>query len=230
MSAAIGHIQNFVASFPIKSSVFSSLIRCDGPLCRSIDIVIALVALIFFLPLLGILAIAIKLLDPGPVLFLHRRIGQHGKYFHCYKLRTMVVDADVRLNALLQNDPKSRAEWLRDQKLRHDPRITPIGRLLRQSSLDELPQLFNILRGEMSLVGPRPIIESEVVRYGRYFDDYTRSRPGLTGLWQVSGRNSTTYRRRVAMDVIYARRRTLSLNVGIMFMTVPAVLLARGSS
>ena len=209
---------------------FAKLGHCDGQLCRAVDLLAATMALLFFLPLLLVLVVALKLFDPGPVLFRHRRIGKDGRYFHCYKLRTMVVDADARLATLLQNDPAARAEWARDQKLANDPRITPLGRFLRKSSLDELPQFINILKGEMSLVGPRPIVDAEVPRYGRYFDHYTQSRPGLTGLWQVSGRNNTTYRRRVAMDVYYARRRSLGMNARIALKTVPAVLQARGSS
>jgi lipopolysaccharide/colanic/teichoic acid biosynthesis glycosyltransferase len=204
--------------------------HCDGRLCRAFDLLAATTALLFFLPLLAILVVAVKLLDPGPVLFRHRRIGKNGRYFHCYKLRTMVVDADARLKALLQSDPAASIEWARDQKLANDPRITPLGRFLRKSSLDELPQFINILKGEMSLVGPRPIVDAEVSRYGRYFSHYTQSRPGLTGLWQVSGRSNTTYRRRVAMDVYYARRRSLGMNARIALKTVPAVLQARGSS
>jgi exopolysaccharide production protein ExoY len=204
--------------------------HCDGRLCRAFDLVAATAALLLFLPLLILLVVALKILDPGPVLFRHRRIGKDGRYFHCYKLRTMVVDADARLAALLQSNPAARLEWARDQKLANDPRITPLGRFLRKSSLDELPQFINILKGEMSLVGPRPIVDAEVVRYGRYFNHYTQSRPGLTGLWQVSGRSNTTYRRRVAMDVYYARRRSLGMNARIALKTVPAVLQARGSS
>jgi exopolysaccharide production protein ExoY len=203
--------------------------HCDGRLCRAFDLLTATTALLFFLPLLAILAVALKLFDPGPVLFRHRRIGKNGQYFYCYKLRTMVIDSDERLQALLQNDPAARAEWMRDQKLANDPRITPLGRFLRNSSLDELPQFINILKGEMSLVGPRPIVDAEVSRYGRYFSHYMQSRPGLTGLWQVSGRSNTTYRRRVAMDVYYARRRSLGMNARIALKTVPAVLQARGS-
>ena len=204
--------------------------HCDGRLCRAFDLLAATLALLFFLPLLALLVVALKVRDPGPVLLRHRRIGKDGRYFYCYKLRTMVVDADARLKALLQSDPAARAEWARDQKLANDPRITSLGRFLRKSSLDELPQFINILKGEMSLVGPRPIVDAEVVRYGRYFDHYTQSRPGLTGLWQVSGRSNTTYRRRVAMDVYYARRRSLVMNARIALKTVPAVLQARGSS
>jgi exopolysaccharide production protein ExoY len=141
----------------------------------------------------------------------------------------MAVDAEARLSELLKNDPVARLEWDRDHKLKNDPRITPIGNFLRKSSLDELPQLFNVLIGEMSLVGPRPIVIGEVARYGRYFQQYCSVRPGITGLWQISGRNDVTYRRRVAMDVTYARAQSYGLNMRILVGTVPSVLFARGS-
>jgi len=141
----------------------------------------------------------------------------------------MVVDSEQRLKELLASNPDARAEWARDFKLRRDPRITPIGNFLRKTSIDELPQLLNVLRGEMSIVGPRPIVEGEIERYGRYFADYSRVKPGITGLWQVSGRNNVHYRRRVALDVTYARNKSLALDLRILAMTVPAVLLAKGS-
>lgn len=189
---------------------------------------IALIAIIFLAPVMLVIAVAIAIFDPGPVLFRHRRIGAGGKIFECLKFRSMVVDSDARLNALLQTCAASRAEWACHQKLQRDPRITPLGRFLRKSSLDELPQLFNVLFGEMSLIGPRPIVAAEIVRYGHYFRYYTGVRPGVTGLWQVSGRNNVSYRRRVAMDVIYTRRRTFSLNMQILAKTIPAVITSRG--
>jgi lipopolysaccharide/colanic/teichoic acid biosynthesis glycosyltransferase len=141
----------------------------------------------------------------------------------------MVVDADARLAALLECDPVARREWERERKLRDDPRITWLGAFLRKSSIDELPQLLNVLRGEMSLIGPRPIVDAEVPRYGRWFRAYCSVRPGISGLWQVSGRNDVSYRRRVALDVMYVRQRSFMLNVWIALRTVPAVLLREGS-
>ncbi len=196
---------------------------------RSLDIIVGVVALILFAPLLIALGIAIYITSPGPLIFAQPRIGRNGRVFRCLKFRTMVVDATERLEHLLATDPAARAEWARDHKLRNDPRITPLGRFLRKSSLDELPQFFNLINGTMSIVGPRPIVSAEVVRYGRRFNDYCRVRPGITGLWQVSGRSDTTYRRRVALDVTYSRHRSLGLNIKIMMMTVPAVLAAKGS-
>jgi len=198
-------------------------------LCRAFDIVIALAAIVFTAPLLIMIALGVKLHDGGPVLFGHERLGLGGRAFKCMKFRSMVVDADVRLAALLASDPQARADWARDFKLKRDPRITAFGDFLRKSSLDELPQLFNVLRGEMSIVGPRPIVRSEALRYGARFASYCHVRPGITGLWQVSGRNDTCYRRRVAMDAIYARNKSLLWDLNILLRTVPAVLLAKGS-
>jgi lipopolysaccharide/colanic/teichoic acid biosynthesis glycosyltransferase len=194
-----------------------------------LDLGLAAVALVFCLPLLLALMALIALRDGGPPLYRHTRVGRGGRLFGCLKLRTMVLDADERLQRLLDADPAARAEWARDHKLRRDPRITALGSLLRKTSLDELPQLINVLRGEMSLVGPRPIVPAEIARYGCRFAAYGSVRPGITGLWQVSGRNDVSYRRRVAMDVVYARRRSVGLNLAIMAATVPAVVFRRGS-
>jgi exopolysaccharide production protein ExoY len=198
---------------------------------RACDIVLASLALIFFLPLMMIIAFAVLVAGGrGPVIFSHRRIGKNGNYFNCLKFRSMVQDADLKLQQLLLTCPETRMLWARDQKIRNDPRITSVGRFLRKTSLDELPQFWNVLMGEMSIVGPRPIVDSERVRYGRYFPYYAMVKPGITGLWQISGRNDVSYRRRVAMDVAYARSQSLALYLRIFVMTVPAVLLARGSS
>jgi lipopolysaccharide/colanic/teichoic acid biosynthesis glycosyltransferase len=190
---------------------------------------LGLALLIFVLPLVLAAALAVLTQDGGPAMFKHRRIGRNGQAFGCLKLRTMAVDAEVRLAELLQRDPAAREEWARDQKLRNDPRITPLGRFLRQTSLDELPQLINVVRGEMNLVGPRPIVESEIVRYGRRFRSYRAVKPGITGLWQVSGRNDVAYRTRVALDTLYAQRRSIGLDLWIIVRTVPAVLMRQGS-
>lgn len=181
------------------------------------------------LPVLVAVALAIKLFDPGPLLFAHQRLGQGGRAFGCLKFRSMKVDADVRLARLLEADPAARAEWAETHKLRSDPRITPIGRFLRRSCLDELPQLVNVLRGEMSLVGPRPITAAEAVRYGRHFPVYCSLKPGISGLWQVKRQDETSYRRRVAFDLAYARSRSLALNCTILVLTVPSVLRGRGA-
>ncbi len=203
--------------------------RLDDLVCRLFDILVAILAIAFTSPLMLALAIVVWLADGGPALFGHQRIGRDGRRFSCLKFRSMTIDADERLAVLLANDPVARAEWNRDHKLRQDPRVTAVGRFMRRSSLDELPQLFNVLIGEMSIVGPRPIVAAEIVSYGRRFSSYCRFRPGITGLWQVSGRNDVCYRRRVAMDSLYARRKCFILDLWIVLLTIPAVLLARGS-
>ena len=198
-------------------------------LLRLLDIVLASLLIVGLAPILLLVSLAVWLQDRGAPLFTHRRIGYGGAPFGCLKFRTMAADADARLAAILADNPLAAAEWARDHKLRRDPRVTPIGVFLRESSLDELPQLFNVLMGQMSLVGPRPIVHAEIAKYGRYFRYYCSVKPGITGLWQVSGRNDASYRRRVALDVIYVRRRSTPLNLNILIRTIPAVLLKRGS-
>jgi len=196
---------------------------------RALDLLGAAAVLVLLAPVLLLVALAIKLLDPGPLLFAHVRLGQGGRPFRCLKFRSMTVDADARLAHLLETDAAARAEWQETQKLRDDPRITPLGRFLRRSCLDELPQLVNVLRGEMSLVGPRPIVAGEAARYGRHFGVYCSLKPGITGLWQVKRQDRTSYRRRVAFDLAYARARSLPLNLGILLLTVPSVLRGEGA-
>lgn len=196
---------------------------------RAFDLVIGIIALVIFAPLLVALALLIYVSNPGPIFFVQQRVGRNRQSFSCFKFRTMVVDAPERLARMLEEDPAARLEWERDHKLRNDPRITPLGHFLRKSSFDELPQFFNLINGTMSVVGPRPIVGAEITRYGRWFGDYCRVKPGITGLWQVSGRSDTTYRRRVALDVAYSRNQSIGLNLKIMMLTIPAVLAARGS-
>ena len=196
---------------------------------RVMDVVMAFCALALFLPLMLLIAGLVRFSDGGPVLFRHRRVGAGGRHFACLKFRSMCVDADARLRHVLETDPAACAEWDATHKLQNDPRITMVGRLLRKSSLDELPQLINVLRGDMSLVGPRPIVDAEVVRYGRHFAAYCAVRPGVTGLWQVARRHDTTYRRRVACDLLYRRARSIRLYFRILVLTVPSVIMARGA-
>ncbi|WP_374575544.1 sugar transferase [Phenylobacterium sp.] len=196
---------------------------------RVLDIVIALVVLVFMAPAMLLIALLVKIQDGGPAVFRQTRIGYGGRSFKCLKFRTMVVDAEARLQALLESDPRARREWACDQKLRSDPRITALGSFLRKSSLDELPQLFNVLRGEMSLVGPRPIVTDEAAKYGRWFGRYCAVRPGVTGLWQISGRNDVSYRQRVAYDVAFTRLQSTQLYLRILVATIPAVFVRHGS-
>jgi Undecaprenyl-phosphate galactose phosphotransferase WbaP len=192
------------------------------------DQVAAAVLVVLLAPLLIGLAFLVRA-DGGSVLYRQPRIGAGGRTFDCLKFRTMVVDADRQLQHLLRSDPRAAAEWAADQKLARDPRITKAGLFLRRSSLDELPQLFNVLRGEMSVVGPRPIVAAEVPRYGRNIEYYYETKPGITGLWQVSGRSDTGYARRVKLDVWYVRNWTLWHDIAILCKTVPAVFLRRGA-
>lgn len=192
------------------------------------DQVVSVLLLLLLAPLLLVLA-ALVCSDGGPAFYRHRRIGEAGRSFGCIKFRTMATDADRVLEHVLATDPMAAAEWAATQKLRHDPRVTPLGRFLRRSSLDELPQLFNVLRGEMSLIGPRPIVQAEVARYGEEIEYYFQTKPGITGLWQVSGRSDTSYQRRVALDVWYVRNWTLWHDIAILLKTIPAVLLQRGA-
>ena len=196
---------------------------------RTTDVILTLLALAFLSPLMVVIALMVWFQDQGPILYLHTRVGRGGKPFRCIKFRTMAVDAAEQLEAHLAENPFARAQWIRDHKLRKDPRITRLGRFLRRSSLDELPQLFNVLTGDMSMVGPRPIVDAETSKYGCYFQDYCEVRPGITGLWQISGRNNVDYAARVALDVDYVRTASLPLDLKILALTIPAVLAGRGS-
>jgi exopolysaccharide production protein ExoY len=193
---------------------------------RIIDIILALSGIVLLAPLLIICFVVTVVTSPGPALFRHRRVGFKGKYFDCLKFRTMVTDAPERLRQLLDTDPVAAAEWATCRKLRYDPRVTAIGALLRKSSLDELPQLFNVLKGHMSIVGPRPVTEEELVMYSTAADAYLACRPGITGLWQVSGRSTTTYNKRIACDTFYARKWSMTLDAKILIVTIPALLLS----
>jgi exopolysaccharide production protein ExoY len=195
---------------------------------RIVDTLGAVVLALVFAPLI----IAVMLIlrrDGQPVIYRHRRVGKHGQPFSCLKFRTMVPDADRILHSLLEQDEGLKAEWIQNHKLKNDPRVTVIGRFLRQTSLDELPQLWNVLRGEMSLVGPRPVVREELLRYGRNGGFYLAVKPGITGLWQATGRNDTDYRRRVAMDIYYVRNHNFWLDTYILMKTTGVVLGRHGA-
>ena len=196
---------------------------------RALDILGAGIGLVLLSPFFLIVALMVRA-DGGPAFFAHQRVGRGGKLFGCLKFRSMVIDSQARLEALLANDPAARAEWEATRKLKNDPRITRIGRFLRSTSLDELPQLINVLLGEMSLVGPRPVQEAEIDRYyGASAAHYMAVRPGITGLWQVSGRSETSYESRVALDVSYVSRPSLLADISILLRTPVAVLSRRGA-
>ena len=189
----------------------------------------ALILLTLFAPLMAVVAWLIWRKDGNPIFFGHYRVGRDGQMFKCWKFRSMVINSAEMLAELLQNDPVAKAEWDRDQKLTHDPRITPVGAFLRKTSLDELPQLFNVLKGEMRLVGPRPITLGELDRYGEARWHYLNAMPGMTGLWQVSGRSDTTYEERVELDRDYVERRSLWSDAVILVKTI-AVVLGKGGA
>lgn len=194
------------------------------------DYSLTFIGSIIISPLLLFIAIWIYKDSPGPVIFKHMRVGKNGKLFPCYKFRSMCLDADKVLTDLLANDPEIRAEWERDFKLKNDPRITRSGAFLRKTSLDELPQIFNVLRGDMSLVGPRPVTQEELDKYyGDAAKLYCSVKPGITGLWQVSGRSDTTYEERVKMDCWYVQNSNIWLDIRLLLRTVSAVISKRGS-
>ena len=183
--------------------------------------------LLLLWPVMIVAALCVRMSGPGPIIFRHVRVGRDGSRFVCLKFRTMEVRADVLLTELLGTCGTLRKEWQSSQKILRDPRVTRVGHVLRRFSIDELPQLFNVLRGDMSLVGPRPIVDAEISRYGANFAEYCSVKPGVTGLWQISGRNCLSYERRVELDSHYARTRTLAGDLSIILRTVPVVL--RGS-
>jgi lipopolysaccharide/colanic/teichoic acid biosynthesis glycosyltransferase len=189
----------------------------------------ASILIVALLPLMLFVALAIYSFEQGPVLYGHDRIGYRGRRFRCLKFRSMVPNSAEVLERHLVENAAARAEWDASQKLRDDPRITTIGKFLRVTSLDELPQLINVVRGDMSLVGPRPIVQAEVGRYGSSIEAYTSTRPGITGLWQVSGRSDVDYDRRVQMDTTYVSNWSLPGDILILFRTVKVVFSQSGS-
>ena len=239
----IGVIPNFVGiptgGLEIESLFNEKLVvlRLKNNLARPLnrmlktvfDYTLTILGTIAISPILLFIAIWIYKDSPGPVIFKHIRIGKDGKPFPCYKFRSMCVDAKEKLAELLANDPAAREEWERDFKLKNDPRITKSGAFLRKTSLDELPQIFNVLKGEMSLVGPRPIIQEELARYGEYVGDYLMVKPGITGMWQVSGRSDIEYHERVLLDSWYVRNWSVWIDIVMLFKTFAVVAMRKGA-
>ncbi len=190
---------------------------------RVFDLFLALLILPILAPVILVLAFLVRR-DGGPSFFGHTRVGQNGKAFKCWKVRTMVVDAEAKLKEYLAENPEAAAEWARDHKLTDDPRINKVGHVLRATSLDELPQIWNVLKGEMTFVGPRPVVEAELEKYGTSVGSYLKQKPGITGLWQVSGRNDISYDERVELDVTYLKTRSLMLDLRIIAKTGLAVV------
>lgn len=225
------------AASSLISCGLTSGVRFEEPLLlpwprlvkRSLDIVLSVAAMIIFSPLFLFVAAIIKATSRGPVFFSHQRLGRAGREFGAWKFRSMVPNASHVLTEYLSAHPELLAEWNRDQKLKNDPRITWIGKLLRKTSLDELPQLWNVLVGEMSLVGPRPIVHEEIEKYGVTFRDYLRVTPGITGLWQISGRNNTTYPERLMYDEFYVRHWSPWLDIYILARTLKTVVMCEGA-
>ena len=202
--------------------------RTSRFLKRAFDIVGSASIILLLSPILGILAYLVSK-DGGKAIYGHERVGRDGNKFKCLKFRSMVMNSQEVLQQLLENDPEARAEWDKDFKLKNDPRITKVGKFIRKTSLDELPQLFNVLKGEMSLVGPRPVIEKELERYAGDVDYYLMAKPGMTGLWQVSGRNDVDYDTRVYFDAWYVKNWSLWNDIAILFKTINVVLKRDGA-
>lgn len=201
----------------------------NAALKRAVDMLGSLVALVALSPILVLVALLVKVTSPGPIIFSHRRIGQGRRDIHLYKFRTMVVNADLVLKELLARDPAARAEWEANYKLRRDPRITPVGRFLRKVSLDELPQILNVLKGDISLVGPRPVVDGEIDKYTVWQENRNSVRPGLTGLWQVSGRNDVDFEDRIKLDMYYIRNWSFWLDVRIVLKTLTVLVSKEGA-
>jgi len=213
-SAAVDRIEQLDLPVVSLASAFAK---------RSFDILGALSIAIICSPIILIIAITIRL-SGSPVLFSHQRVGKDRKMFHCYKFRSMIPDAEQVLQELLRSSPEILREWRESHKLRDDPRITKFGAFLRRSSMDELPQLWNVLKGDMSLVGPRPIVEDELERYGNKAMFYMSVKPGMTGLWQILGRSNVTYSRRVSLDTWYVRKQCILLDAWILLRTAVVVI------
>lgn len=196
---------------------------------RATDVAAALSFLLLFSPLLISVILLLLFVQGRPLFIAHKRVGRDGRIFPCLKFRTMRTDADAVLDAHLESNPAAKLEWSASRKLKQDPRVTSLGHVLRTSSLDELPQLINVLKGDMSLVGPRPIVTDEMAFYGSRIQHYLTVRPGLTGAWQVSGRSDVSYASRVQIDVDYVTNWTLSNDILILLKTIPAVARSRGS-
>jgi exopolysaccharide production protein ExoY len=209
------------------------IFRCNikhVPIKRIFDVIFSTFALTIFLPVYLIIALAILLTSKGKVFFVQERIGRGGHTFKCLKFRTMYPDADKRLDTILQKDPTLKVEWLRQRKLKNDPRITPIGSFLRKTSLDELPQFWNVLKGDLSVVGPRPVVHDEIVNhYGMKAAKILSIRPGITGIWQVSGRSDTSYSTRIKLDEKYVDNHSISLDLKLIMRTIPKMINTKGA-
>ena len=232
MMLPLGHVgvEPFYTEKVFMLSIRNNLARRRNRLAKRIfDLVATVIGGLLILPVLLILAVLVGIDNKGCVIFAHRRVGRKGKLFPCYKFQSMVPDAQERLEEYLAQNPEARKEWEESFKLTNDPRVTKLGAFLRKTSLDELPQLWNVLMGDMSLVGPRPIVTKEIERYGDYIREYYMVPPGITGMWQVNGRSDTTYEERVAMDTWYVRNWSVWIDLVYLFKTVKTVFTGKGA-
>ena len=232
MMLPLGHVgvEPFYTEKVFMLSIRNNLARRRNRLAKRIfDLVATICGGLLILPILLILAILVGIDNKGRIIFAHRRVGRNGKIFPCYKFQSMVSDAQERLEEYLAKNPEARKEWEESFKLTNDPRVTKLGAFLRKTSLDELPQLWNVLMGDMSLVGPRPIVTKEVERYGDYIREYYMVPPGITGMWQVNGRSDTTYEERVSMDTWYVRNWSVWIDLVYLFKTVKTVFTGKGA-
>jgi len=223
-------IQQDITTLPIvPKDTFRCAIR-HIPLKRLFDIFFSMLILVLGFPVFALIGLAVKLSSPGPIIYSQTRIGRGGRPFRCHKFRTMYCDADERLKTLLTKNPELKKEWEETHKLRKDPRITSIGRFLRKTSLDEIPQFWNVLKGQLSVVGPRPVVHVELQKFfGPKAHKILSIRPGLTGLWQVSGRTDTTYMRRIRLDETYVDKHSMALDIKLIAKTVPVMFFSRGA-
>lgn len=232
MMLPLGHVgvEPFYTEKVFMLSIRNNLARRRNRLAKRVfDLVATICGGLLILPILLVLAILVGIDNRGRIIFAHRRVGRNGKLFPCYKFQSMVPDAQERLEEYLAQNPGARKEWEESFKLTNDPRVTKLGAFLRKTSLDELPQLWNVLMGDMSLVGPRPIVTKEIERYGDYIREYYMVPPGITGMWQVNGRSDTTYEERVAMDTWYVRNWSVWIDLVYLFKTVKTVFTGKGA-
>jgi exopolysaccharide production protein ExoY len=220
-------------SVRVQTMVLPQVFQCEIkhiPVKRAFDIVFSLLVLILGIPIFAIIALAVCLSSKGKIFYSHERVGRGGTPFRCYKFRTMYSDADARLQEILNSDPEKKMEWEQSHKLKNDPRVTPLGALLRRTSLDELPQFWNVLKGDLSVVGPRPVVHAEIARhFGVKANKILSIRPGLTGIWQVMGRSDTSYSMRIMLDEKYVDTHSLLLDLKLIVKTIPSMISARGA-
>ncbi|AZI42079.1 undecaprenyl-phosphate galactose phosphotransferase WbaP [Deinococcus psychrotolerans] len=224
--ALLPHNIGSIATLEVRNNLRS---RRSRMVKRTMDLLASVMGTLVIAPIFLVIAIAIKVDSPGPAVYRARRLGRDGKLFDCFKFRSMHRDAEAKLQEVLATDPELKAEFEATHKLKDDPRVTRVGNFLRKTSLDEFPQLFNVIVGEMSLVGPRPIVEAEVVKYGKTYTAYKQVRPGMTGYWQANGRSDTSYDERVGMDNFYVTNWTPWLDLVILLQTVRVVLVGKGA-